>query len=190
MTHVRGAVRRGTVITALTVTAVAAGGTAAQAHPVLEASTPTSGATLATAPSVLLLDYGQKVEVRGQFLAGPGGTTVPLEPPTVADDLVAQALPALSQPGEYTFAFDVRGQDGDVVKETLRFTLAPTATADGPPPAADEKPQTDIPDAANSEPTAVHPLLLWVLGLSVLVLAGAGIAVLVIAAAAGWRAVS
>lgn len=129
---------------------------AASAHTVLLNVQPADGATIASAPSQVVLTFNEPVQSSTLQLAvtNSAGATVSKEPPAVAGTVVTQALPALPN-DTYTVAYRLVSVDGHPVTATTSFVLAdPDATASAEPTSVGSSPDvlsTPAPAGAPGE---------------------------------------
>ncbi|WP_018352543.1 copper resistance CopC family protein [Longispora albida] len=115
----------------------------AAAHNTLKSSNPANGSTVAAPPEAVTLTFTEQVDAPSTTVTvtGPDGASVS-EAPQVAGAVVTVRLKA-GPAGAYSIVYQITGHDGDVTKETLKFT----ATA-GNLPAA-------VPATASPSPSQV-----------------------------------
>ncbi len=146
-------------------------GTPASAHSVLLSSTPAANATIATAPSQVVLQFNEPLEhgFTELVVVGPdGGSHWEGGAPSVVDGTVSAPLRTLGPAGGYSIRYRVISADGHPVSGTIPFTL----TIAGPGSAA------PVPEPAAARPVAPDPsmpLWPWITGAAVLF--GTGFAV-------------
>ncbi|MEO7744721.1 MAG: copper resistance CopC family protein [Actinomycetota bacterium] len=110
----------------------------AGAHDELASSTP-GDATTVTAPTRVVLRFGEPVLTLGLVVAvtGPGGDAGSGRP-SVAGATVTQALRSPAPPGRYTTVWRAVSSDSHPVSGTFTFTVdgptTPTATSSAPSP--------------------------------------------------------
>ena len=100
------------------------------AHDALEGSAPTSGATVATEPGEVRLDFSDRplgvgAEIR---VTDPSGTNVSDGAPEVVDRSVHQKLRAGGPAGTYTVVWRVVSSDSHPIEGTLTFTVTSSST--------------------------------------------------------------
>lgn len=127
----RGA-RRHAALLAVTVVALLARATDAEAHGALKSSTPKSGAALDTVPKDIRLEFSESVVLRQTkiVLIGPNGTPVALNALAFGDDKqkVVVATPAVSlAAGGYEVRWQTAGADGHPTRGRFPFTIRPNA---------------------------------------------------------------
>jgi hypothetical protein len=100
------------------------------AHDALEGSAPTSGATVASAPGEVRLDFSETpLGVGAQItVKGPAGTDVSDGAPEVADRSVHQKLRAGVPAGAYTVVWRVVSSDSHPIEGSFTFTVAAGST--------------------------------------------------------------
>lgn len=120
--------RIGTLLLAIALSAGLTGRAAAHAH--LQAARPAMGASVASAPAELGLDFSEAVNpaFSGATVTAPGGGTVPLGKPRSgpqgARTLVLPVDGALA-PGAYRVDWHALAIDGHKTTGTYGFTIAP-----------------------------------------------------------------
>ena len=170
----------------------------ASAHASLIRATPADGATLASAPPQVVLQFDDPISTSFATLVvtGPDGHDVTTGRPSVSGSTLTGDLEGGLPPGTYRTAFRVVSDDGHPVTGQLRFTLRlpataapsagpgssaapPSPTAAAPTPAAGP---SDVPGSAAADSagsTAEGPSwfaanLLPLSGVLLLVVIGAG----------------
>ena len=123
----------------------------AYAHDALRSSNPGDGATLATAPSQVVLTFEEPpVELGTQVVVtGPDGPVSTGTPRIVGDDVVADVQPQ-APAGRYTVTWRVTSDDGHPVSGTFAFTAQAAAAAGSTLPSTVATPAPV--DAARREP--------------------------------------
>lgn len=135
------------------------------AHDALEGSAPASGATVATAPDEVRLDFGEPplgigAEVR---VSDRSGTSWSDGAPTAVDRSVHQKLQAGAPTGGYTVVWRVVSSDSHPIEGTFGFTVTSGSTSSTTPasvPGASTSPsaglgiQASRPGTAQSQPAA------------------------------------
>jgi methionine-rich copper-binding protein CopC len=143
---VRPTVLRRLIAVAVAAAALLLGPTAgaAWAHDSLESSAPADGATIATAPAALTLDFEEAPQALGAQVSvtGPDGASVTDGDPTLSGATVTQQLADDLPAGAYVVDWQVASDDGHPVSGSFGFTVteggsaaassAPAATGDGP----------------------------------------------------------
>ncbi len=103
---------------------------AAQAHAIIIASQPASGATLAAGHVAFDLRYNSRIDKERSrlTLTGPDASTrvLPIGGPAAPDVLTSQADLA---PGGYSLRWQVLAIDGHITRGDIPFTLAPPKAA-------------------------------------------------------------
>jgi methionine-rich copper-binding protein CopC len=126
------------------------------AHDALEGSAPTSGATVASVPAEVRLDFsetplGVGAEIR---VTDPSGTNWSDGSPEVVDRSVHQKLRAGAPAGAYTVVWRVVSSDSHPIEGTFAFT----ATAAAPGGASAAPGASEVPGIVPSQPgTAQTP---------------------------------
>ena len=111
----------------LALAALALASAAAFAHARLQNSIPANGATVASAPTEVRLQYNEPVEVAMSTvkIIGPGDAPVATDKvvadPT-DDKTIVQALPKLAA-GDYRVQWTTMGHDGHHTKGEIHFTV-------------------------------------------------------------------
>lgn len=138
----------------------------AQAHDVLEKTTPADGTTVQQLPGdVALVFSDQPLEIGLQVVVtGPTGN-VAEGLPTIQGREVRQAISSAATAGEYTVAYRVTSDDGHPVSGSFRFFAltgldGSTATA-GPSAAA---PQAEDPAVESAKDSQFVPVVLTAAG--------------------------
>lgn len=115
--------RRHALLPALLGAALLALPVAAQAHAILESSTPAIGGHIAAGPATIDLRYNSRIDQRRSLftLTGPDGKTVTLhvEPGTPIDQLRAKVTLV---PGAYVAHWLVLALDGHITRGDVPFT--------------------------------------------------------------------
>lgn len=182
----RGAIRAAVALVA-TLTVLLLGSTAASAHDRLDSTTPKDGATVATAPTEVVLTFSDDVVAVGTEIVvnGPDGD-VQQGRPRIDGTTVSQSLAPGSAPGKYTVTWRATSKDGHPVSGTFGFTATsagasvPSRTTATSDPVATPSASSDAAAATSSTSTGESDQggtswALWLV-LAVLVLAGAGAA--------------
>ena len=168
MTHRPRAVALGALVAALALT----GAIPAAAHNELVGSTPADGATVATAPREVVLEFDQPVQepfTQVAVLDAADGHHERDEP-LIDGVTVTQGLDDLV-PGTYRISYRLGSADGHPITGTLTFTVTPPATSTETT-TAEPSPEVVTPAAATSttEQASNTSTLLLVGGLAVVVL--------------------
>lgn len=100
----------------------------ASAHNELRASRPENGQTLSTAPTAIVLTFGEPAVAMGTQIAvtGPSGVVSSGEPHLVGNTVSQDLLPG-APAGTYTVAWRVTSADGHPVTGTITFTASRAA---------------------------------------------------------------
>jgi copper resistance protein C len=175
---------RGWSVAILAVVAILFGMSPAGAHAELESSDPQDGATLSAAPAAISFVFGEEILPEGNAVTltdVAADTRLEVGPVDVEGDTVSVAWPEASPAGEFRAAYRVVSADGHPIDGTITFTVEQAVGAVDATPAA----VSASPEAASASPSAVSAspapaqgdadagLLAWVLGVGVVVLAGA-----------------
>lgn len=152
--------RRAGAILALAA-ALLLGAPAAQAHDVLEASSPANGATVQTVPAEVVLTFDHTpIGVGTEILVkDPTGTNQAEGPAKIVDNNVTQPLKPGAPAGTYTVVWRVVSSDSHPIEGTFTFTAngaggASSATAGtGDGAAATGGPTTGVPAASAAGPS-------------------------------------
>jgi copper resistance protein C len=147
MTHSRPDRRRAASVAAFVGVLALVTASSAAAHTELVGSTPAEGATMATSPAEVVLEFSQPVQTQFAQVAvlDAGGGHHEKGEPQVDGATVTQDVDELV-PGTHRISYRVGSADGHPVTGTLTFTV--TAT-----PAATTEPATPAPHKASSEAT-------------------------------------
>ena len=145
-----------------TLAVVVASAAPASAHASLVRATPADGATLASAPSRVVLEFDDPLSTSFATLVvtGPDGHDVTTGRSSVSGSTLTGDLEGGLPPGAYRTAFRVVSDDGHPVTGQLRFTLrlpagaAPSASTPAGPGRSAAPP---TPTAASPTPTAAAP---------------------------------
>jgi copper resistance protein C len=175
---------RGWIVGILAVVAILFGMSPAGAHAELESSDPQDGATLSSAPAAISFVFGEQILPEGNAVTltdVAAGTRLEVGPVDVKGDTVSVAWPEASPAGELRAAYRVVSADGHPIDGTITFTVEQAVgTVDATPaavsasPAAESASPSAVPASpAPAEGDADAGLLAWVLGIGVVVLAGA-----------------
>jgi hypothetical protein len=101
--------------------------TPAFAHAHLMQATPADNSVLTAAPTVVMLDFSEAVQLKftGITLTGPGGTTIATGAASVSggDRMLTVPLTGALQPGLYTVAWHALANDGHKTHGTYSFTV-------------------------------------------------------------------
>jgi len=139
---------------------------AAAGHTDLSSSDPADGATLTEPPSEVVLTFEEEIGEASTFtVSGSSGETVgegelDLD---VADRNVLRGDVTVGDPGEYTVAYSIIGEDGDPIEGEVRFTYAPSGSSG----AGGEAPDTAMEAPRVPTLTLIGVLLLALAGLTV-----------------------
>lgn len=163
----------------------------AAAHPTLRATSPAAGYAVAESPREVTLDFGEPVGLLDDSLrlTSSAGTPVTTSPAALSQEGrrlsvgLADALAA----GVYRVAWQVRGEDGDLVSGGFSFAVSPPLVEGAGPAAPDDPAGSPLVEGAGSAAPAgalagvnLPAALRWTLFAALaLGLGGAGGAVLV-----------
>jgi methionine-rich copper-binding protein CopC len=130
----------------LTITPLVATETPAQAHAVLERTSPAKDAILPAAPTEIVLTFDEPPQQLGSAVqvTGPSGV-VSQGTPTLSGTEIHQALSPTLPNGAYQVAWRVVSDDGHPVAGTFAFTIRAATT---PTSATPTGPTTGTPDSA------------------------------------------
>ena len=157
---------------------LALGTPTARAHDELVGSTPEDGASMATGPAEIGLEFSSSVLELGTEIAvtGPGGSSLDGGALVVDGSAVTMPLPADLAAGAYTVDWRATSSDGHPISGSFRFTVetwpepAPVLEQSAPPE------DTETEPAAATEPAGSS--VGWIAGGAVvLVVLAAGLAV-------------
>ena len=159
--------------------------TMANAHAVLESSSPAKDSSIATAPTEVVLTFGEPVTAGFAELAliGPDGTSHwEAGKPIISGPKVSAPLKQLGEPGKYTIQYRVTSDDGHPVSGSLSFTLTATAStsptpAPAPAAATSEAAPTSSPPSAAPASDDGLPVWPWITGAVLLLGIGAAVAI-------------
>jgi methionine-rich copper-binding protein CopC len=146
--------------------------TVAQAHDVLERTTPADGTTVDRLPGAVVLTFSEKpLDIGTQVVVtGPSGN-VASGSPTIDGRDVTQALAPTAPAGDYTVTYRVTSDDGHPVSGSFSFHA--TIGLDGSTATAGPSVHVRPAQAADEEATSPFvPVLLTILGTSVLLIVG------------------
>jgi methionine-rich copper-binding protein CopC len=117
---------------------------AAQAHDVLESTTPADGATVGTVPRQVELDFSSTPIALGSevIVKDSTGTNQADGPVSIVDNHVSQALKAGAPTGPYTVQWRIVSSDSHPIEGSFTFT-AGTGGTTGPAAAPAEPAATD-----------------------------------------------
>jgi hypothetical protein len=175
---------RGWIVGILAVFAILVGMSPAGAHAELESSDPQDGETLSSAPAAIRFVFGEEILPEGNAVTltdVASDTRLEVGPVDVEGDTVSVAWPTASPAGEFRAAYRVVSADGHPIDGTITFTVGQAVgTVDATPAAVSASPLAASASAsavpaspAPAEGDADAGLLAWVLGVGVVVLAGA-----------------
>lgn len=107
---------------------------AASAHSVLLSASPADGASLDTAPSVVVLTFNEPIQSTTMQLAvtASSGVTVTTEKATVSGAVVTQRLPTNLPNDDYTVAYRVISVDGHPVTDSVGFSVNDSSSTTEP----------------------------------------------------------
>ncbi|WP_243769607.1 copper resistance CopC family protein [Amycolatopsis acidicola] len=148
-----------------------AGTRAADAHNVLESSSPAAGASLTASPSTVELTFNEPIEsgFNELVVTGPDKTSQWQNgAATVSAEKISVPLRPLGPAGEYTVAYHIVSEDGHPVSGSYTFTL--TVAGTGTPAQG----QSAVAGAPAGDESTV-PVWVWVAG--GVVLLGAGVVI-------------
>jgi copper resistance protein C len=180
-------VRRISALLLLIATAVLALVTPASAHTSLKSSNPAKGASLAAAPTEIVLTFSEPVQVEtgAVTVAGPGGAQWTVGPAAIAGPVVTMPVTPTGPAGQYTINYRVISADGDGVRGTVAFTLTAaippptptttpatmastttttTTTSTQAPPVTTAQPAPAAQDTSESGESGGVPVWVWIIG--------------------------
>lgn len=130
----------------------------AAAHDEIQSTSPKAGATLTTAPTSVVLTFGEDVVAVGTKVAvtTASGAVVSDGEATISGGTVTQPLQPLTENGTYTVAYRVVSADGHPVSDTFTFTLqsAAASTSSAAATSSDPSTATSAAGTATSAATA------------------------------------
>lgn len=181
-------VRRMFAVLLLVATAGLAFVTPASAHTSLKSSNPAKGASLAAAPSEIVLTFSEPVQVEPGAITvtGPSGAQWTVGQVAVAGPVVTAPVTPAGPAGQYTINYRVISADGDPVRGTVPFTLTaavPSATSTPPTTSSSSQvaqtpttnatvTQAPAPAAQQTGDSGGIPIWVWIVGAVVVVAAG------------------
>lgn len=120
----------------------------AEAHNVLRSTSPSDGASVASAPEEVVLTFDQPALALGTqiVVAAPDGNDVADGAPRLLDATVHQRIAGTLPPGTYTVDWRVTSADGHPVSGTFRFTATQATTR------TTREPTTPTPTTATTGP--------------------------------------
>ena len=170
--------------TAAACVALLLGAAPAFAHTRLESSNPTDKSSVDAAPESVSLTFNEDIsaEFATMSVVGPDGTNYQSGQVSAAGGQVSTAVSPLGPAGVYQIGYRVVSDDGHPVQGKVSFTLtapgpaaaAPTAPAAAPPTAAPTA--ASVAPQASSTPNGSAPIWPWLVGVVILVAAGAVVA--------------
>jgi hypothetical protein len=156
--------------------------TPALAHNVLVGSTPAAGASVATGPSEVRLNFDAPVQYGANYLTviGPDGNHwEKTDNATVTGNSVSTAVAPLGPVGVYQVGYRIISADGHPVSGEVSFTLTAAGTGTPPPQSSTEgggggkAAPTGVSSAASvTTATGGVPVWVWVLGAVILLAVG------------------
>lgn len=164
--------RRLVVSTAALLAALVVPTGAASAHAELLSMTPQNGASLAKAPTEVVLKYSEAIGTTGSevVVTSPSGRTVSTGAPDIVDGVVTQKLGPMTEAGGYRIVARVISEDGHPVTAAGAFvmTTGTKVTVTAPPirPASPAQVSATNSNAAASV-TAVLLLIAAALGIAI-----------------------
>lgn len=152
----------------------------AQAHNVLESTSPADGSTVTRTPSQVTLTFNNPSIATGTVLKviGPSGN-VAVGKPELVDDQVVQKVEAGAPAGHYTVKWRVTSIDGHPISGSFSFTSE--QAAEGSPPATSAEPSAQASAArpaeqsSNPEDGGGSSAWLYVLGAVVVIIIASGL---------------
>ncbi|ALE06019.1 hypothetical protein AL755_11935 [Arthrobacter sp. ERGS1:01] len=98
---------------------------AAQAHDVLEGTTPANGSTVTSIPATIGMTFNNTPEAIGSeiFIKDAGGTNWASGPVDIIDNHVTQAVKPGAPAGKYTVEWRVVSSDSHPIEGTFTFTV-------------------------------------------------------------------
>ncbi|GEL98554.1 copper resistance CopC family protein [Cellulomonas terrae] len=128
----------------LSLAAVVVAAPAAQAHNVLQSTSPAAGSTVPYVPEIVTLTFNEPVLFVGTqiMVHTADDTMVNIGPPILVDTTVSQAVTGELPAGEYTVLYRVTSADGHPIEDQFTFTAAESMTYGATTPAASPTPTT------------------------------------------------
>ena len=139
---------------------VVLGGSAAQAHNVLQGTDPADGSTVTVVPQRVTLTFNEPMLAVGtQIMVHTADETmVNIGPPVLVDNTVSQEVTGELPAGEYTVIYRVTSADGHPVEGEFRFTAAEATSYGVATPTATPTPDpTPTASPSASDPTPPRP---------------------------------
>jgi methionine-rich copper-binding protein CopC len=161
--------RRLTAVFLLVGLALVSSVTPAFAHAELTGSNPAKGATLDVPPQRIQLTFNETVSPQSITVTGPGNTQWTVGEIKVEGPVVTAPVTGTGPAGQYTITYNVLSDDGDPVTGTVAFTVKAAVAgvvSSAPPSSTAAKP-------GSSDDSGGLPTWLWLLGIVVLLVAGA-----------------
>jgi methionine-rich copper-binding protein CopC len=141
------------------------------AHAELVSSSPAAGATISGMPIVpIVLSFSEALEAGSRAdVVGPDGTTIGTAAIDPADDTKLAWTPASPLiPGSWTIRWTSIATDGDILRGTIPFTVAPAgASAAGSPATLGTPAPSPTPAEAASRDAAILPIVAALVAIAV-----------------------
>jgi methionine-rich copper-binding protein CopC len=159
--------RRLTAVFLLVGLALVSSVTPAFAHAELTASNPAKDAALDAPPQRIQLTFNETVSPQSITVTGPESTQWKVGEIKVEGPVVTAPVTGTGPAGQYTITYNVLSDDGDAVSGTVAFTLksAVAGVVTSAPPSSTAAKSGSSDDGL--------PTWLWLLGIVVLLVAGA-----------------
>lgn len=142
----------------LSLAAVVVAAPAAQAHNVLQSTSPAAGSTVPYVPEIVTLTFNEPVLFVGTqiMVHTADDTMVNIGPPVLVDNTVSQAVTGELPAGEYTVLYRVTSADGHPIEDQFTFIAAESMTYGATTPAPSPTPTTSA-EVQASESAAASP---------------------------------
>lgn len=142
----------------LSLAAVVVAAPAAQAHTVLQSTSPAAGSTVPYVPEMVTLTFNEPVLFVGTqiMVHTADDTMVNIGPPVLVDNTVSQAVTGELPAGEYTVLYRVTSADGHPIEDQFTFIAAESMTYGATTPAPSPTPTTSA-EVQASESAAASP---------------------------------
>lgn len=123
----------------------------AQAHSVLEASTPSEGEVVTEELVAIALDFSAGIEQGSNMTMTMDGTAVDFSEVAVMEDQLVGTPAEELEDGSYVVEYDVLSEDGHPIQGSLAFELQAGAEAAPQEEPAEEAEQAAAPDSGQNE---------------------------------------
>lgn len=123
----------------------------AQAHSVLEASTPSEGEVVTEELVAIALDFSAGIEQGSNMTMTMDGTAVDFSEVAVMEDQLVGTPAEELEDGSYVVEYDVLSEDGHPIQGSLAFELQAGAEAAAQEEPAEEAEQAAAPETAQDD---------------------------------------